>query len=198
MMIMKVRPFGRRPDKATAWAGVRRQTLIMSKFPSGPFTIVNQETGRCLRVRLGHSVDHSGYQLGARYLLSRTYPPSLELGPADGTMATAWYHRYHNDSLEPQPFNQIASRAVSDLQNIGDYGVWMYSDPLAQASEKASLREVRQHAQRCDRGSREAAPGADLRGVDRPWPRRTTKPSWPIRRKRTSTSEYIPAGHSLW
>ncbi|WP_406240423.1 hypothetical protein [Streptomyces anulatus] len=113
----------------------------MSKFPSGPFTIVNQETGRCLRVRLGETVEHRDYRLGTTYLLSRTYPPSLELGPADGTKATAWHYRYHHDSLERQPFNQIASSAVSDLQNIGDYGVWMYSDPLAAASEKVSLRE---------------------------------------------------------
>ncbi|MET7344643.1 hypothetical protein [Streptomyces sp. NPDC005547] len=113
----------------------------MSKFPSGPFTIVNQETGRCLRVRLGETVDHSDYRLGTKYLLSRTYPPSLELGPADGTKATAWYYRYHDDSLERQPFNQIASSAVSDLQNIGDYGVWMYSDEPTAGRENAFLRE---------------------------------------------------------
>ncbi|WP_331721605.1 hypothetical protein OG725_36610 (plasmid) [Streptomyces sp. NBC_01213] len=113
----------------------------MTKFPSGPFTIVNQETGRCLRVRLGETVDLSDYKEGTKYLLSRTYPPSLELGPADGTKATAWYRRYHDDSLERQPFNQIASSAVSDLQNIGDYGVWMYSDPVAEEIENARLRK---------------------------------------------------------
>ncbi|QRV25867.1 hypothetical protein I6J39_00160 [Streptomyces californicus] len=112
----------------------------MSKFPSGPFTIVNQETGRCLRVRLGETVDLSSHRLGTEYLLSQSYPPSLELGPADGSKATAWYYRSHDDALERQPFNQIASSAVSDLQNIGDYGVWMYSEPFAEERENALLR----------------------------------------------------------
>ncbi|MGW6568430.1 hypothetical protein [Streptomyces sp. NPDC054975] len=113
----------------------------MSKFPSGPFTIVNQETGRCLRVRLGRTVDLSDYKEGTKYLLSRTYPPLLELGPADGTKATAWYYRSHDDALERRPFNQIASTAVTDLQNIGDHCVWMYSDPLAVEREKVFLQE---------------------------------------------------------
>ncbi|MEV0990830.1 hypothetical protein [Streptomyces sp. NPDC049949] len=112
----------------------------MSKFPSGPFTIVNQETGRCLRVRLGEAVDLSDYKEGTKYLLSRTYPPSLELGPADGTKATAWHYRDHHDPLERQPFNQIASSAVSDLQSIGNYSVWMHSKPLAEERENAVLR----------------------------------------------------------
>ncbi|MFF8958678.1 hypothetical protein [Streptomyces sp. NPDC014894] len=112
----------------------------MSKFPSGPFTIVNQETGRCLRVRLGETVDLSDSKEGTKYLLTRSYPPSLELGPADGTKATSWFYQNREDSLERQPFNQIASSAVSELQNIGNYSVWMYSDPLAEAQEKVILR----------------------------------------------------------
>ncbi|WP_049649903.1 hypothetical protein [Kitasatospora sp. MY 5-36] len=113
----------------------------MSKFPAGDFTIVNQDTGRCLRVRLGGSVDFSDYKEGTKYLLSRTFPPSLELGPDDGSWATRWHYRYHEDGLERQPFNQIASSAVRELQNIGNYSVWMYSDPLAEAAEDARLRE---------------------------------------------------------
>ncbi|GAB1333334.1 hypothetical protein [Streptomyces sennicomposti] len=31
--------------------------MITSNFPSGHFSIVNQETSRCLRVRLGNTVD---------------------------------------------------------------------------------------------------------------------------------------------
>lgn len=41
----------------------------------------------------------------------------------------------------PPQRTQIASAAVSDLQNIGDYCVWMYSDPHAAAAEEAVLRE---------------------------------------------------------
>ncbi|MFQ6146452.1 hypothetical protein ACLMNJ_25835 [Streptomyces seoulensis] len=113
----------------------------MSNFPSGHFTIVNQETARCLRVRLGETVDLGQYKEGTKYLLDRTFPPSLELGPADGTMATRWYYQNRDDLLERQPFNQIASAAVSELQNIGDYCVWMYSNSLAEARERALLRE---------------------------------------------------------
>ncbi|GAA5062191.1 hypothetical protein [Streptomyces similanensis] len=113
----------------------------MSKFPEGPFTIVNQDTGRCLRVRLGESVDLSDYKEGTKYLLSRTVPPSVELGENDGSEATAWYYRYHEDALERRPFNQIASTAVDKHQNIGEYSVWMYSDSLAVEREKESLRE---------------------------------------------------------
>jgi hypothetical protein len=94
-----------------------------------------------VRVRLGETVDASEYSLGTKYLLTQTNPPSLELGPPDGTKATAWYYRSHQDGLERQPFNQIASSAVSDLQNIGDYSVWMYSQPLTGEDERTSLRE---------------------------------------------------------
>ncbi|MFE7624158.1 hypothetical protein [Streptomyces sp. NPDC057509] len=113
----------------------------MSKFPEGPFTIVNQDTGRCLRVRLGETVDLSDYKEGTKYLLSRTFPPTLELGPNDGSDATAWYYRYHEDRLERQQFSQIASTAVDKHQNIGEYGVWMFSKPAAVELEKVSLRE---------------------------------------------------------
>ncbi|MFJ9643019.1 hypothetical protein [Streptomyces sp. NPDC101206] len=108
----------------------------MTDFPSGPFTIVNQETGRAVRVRLGRTVDHSYHQLGTEYLLSRTDPPGLELGPADDSHATRWYYRYHQDPLERQPFFQIASSAVKDLQNIGEYCVWMHDNPAEEAAER--------------------------------------------------------------
>ncbi|MER7000408.1 hypothetical protein [Streptomyces sp. NPDC000410] len=55
---------------------------------------------------------------GTKYLLSRTFPPSLEPGPDDGSMATRWHYGYHEDQLERQPFNQIAGSAVRELQNI--------------------------------------------------------------------------------
>ncbi|MFK0238195.1 hypothetical protein [Streptomyces vinaceus] len=113
----------------------------MSKFPDGPFTIVNQETGRCVRVRLGETVDVSDYKEGTKYLQYVSYKPTLEIGPDDGSPATSWFYRSHDDPLERQPFDQIASAAVTDLQNIGDYGVWMYSDPAAQELEKARLQE---------------------------------------------------------
>ncbi|MFG3350271.1 hypothetical protein ACGF1Z_35100 [Streptomyces sp. NPDC048018] len=108
----------------------------MTDFPSGPFTIVNQETGRAVRVRLGRTVDHSYHQLGTKYLLGRTDPPGVELGPADGSPATRWYYRPHEDALERQPYFQLASSAVRDLQNIGEYCVWMHGNPSAEAEER--------------------------------------------------------------
>lgn len=94
-------------------------------FPSGNFTIVNNATGRAVRVRLGESVDVSDHKEGMKYLLSVTEPPRLELGPADGTPATVWrYHTAHDD-LERQPFNQVVSHAVGEYQSIGDYCVWL-------------------------------------------------------------------------
>ncbi|GGX47622.1 hypothetical protein [Streptomyces chryseus] len=90
-----------------------------------PFTITNKETGLCLRARLADSKDVGDYKEGMKYLMSVTAPPVLELGPADGSLATAWYFHTADDPSERQPFNQIASVAVRDLQNIGNYCVWL-------------------------------------------------------------------------
>ncbi|MER7195916.1 hypothetical protein [Streptomyces flaveolus] len=114
----------------------------MAEFPSGNFTIVNQETGRCVRVRLGDSADVSDHRLGNTYLMSRTDPPTLELGPADGTMATAWYYQDGYDTLERQSFSQIASTAVRELQNIGNYCVWLYSEGLPSDSERRQTQAL--------------------------------------------------------
>ncbi|MEU9803011.1 hypothetical protein [Streptomyces sp. NPDC051000] len=39
----------------------------MSTFPDGNFTIVNNETSRCVRVRLGRTKDVSDWQAGTKY-----------------------------------------------------------------------------------------------------------------------------------
>ncbi|MDX2394963.1 hypothetical protein NJL88_33840 [Streptomyces sp. DK15] len=109
----------------------------MSNFPSGHFTITNKDTGLCLRARLGDSQDVSDYKEGTKYLASVTEPPVLELGPADGSIATAWYFHTAQDGSERLPFNQIASVAVRDLQNIGNYCVWL------DASENSNARDAR-------------------------------------------------------
>lgn len=108
----------------------------MSNFPSGNFTITNNDTGRCLRARLGRTTDISDYKEGTKYLLGRTDPPALELGPPDGSLATAWYFDTAHDSLERQPFNQIVNVAVRDLQNIGNRCVWLYTDSYTEAADK--------------------------------------------------------------
>ncbi|MFZ4237440.1 hypothetical protein ACOZGD_19925 [Streptomyces murinus] len=107
----------------------------MSIFPSGNFTITNNDTGRCLRVRLGDSKEVNDHKAGATYLLSRTDPPWLTLGPADGSLATAWFFHDAQDGSERRPFNQIANTAVRDLQNIGDYCVWLDSSPERKPSD---------------------------------------------------------------
>ncbi|MER5880648.1 hypothetical protein ABT119_32595 [Streptomyces sp. NPDC001910] len=111
----------------------------MSSFPAGNFTIVNNETGRCVRVRLGQSVDVSDWSLGTKYLMSRTARPTLELGPADGSAATAWWFSTLDDALERQPFNQIVSYAVETFQNIGRFCVWMDTDPLTDEKVRERL-----------------------------------------------------------
>ncbi|MFD4351463.1 hypothetical protein ACFWPX_02830 [Nocardia sp. NPDC058518] len=95
----------------------------MAGFPNGDFTITNNDTGRCLRARLGKSTDLSHYKEGTKYLLQRTAPPELELGDADGSMACAWYLETSYDRSDAGPRNQIVNVAVRDLQNIGNHCV---------------------------------------------------------------------------
>ncbi|MFD4740170.1 hypothetical protein ACFWNQ_22770 [Streptomyces virginiae] len=102
----------------------------MSKFPNGNFTIINDETGRAVRARLGKSVDTSDHRLGTKYLQSVTDKPSLHLGAADNSPATAWWHNTAEDAVERRPFNQIVSHAVGEYQNIGEYSVWLYTSSL--------------------------------------------------------------------
>ncbi|MFI0960610.1 hypothetical protein ACH4S8_04180 [Streptomyces sp. NPDC021080] len=90
----------------------------MSKLPAGNFTIVNDETGRCVRVRLGRAKDVSDWKEGAKYLLSVTDKPSLELGTPDGSPSTAWWFSTFDDG--GQPYNQFVSYAVGEYQNIGN------------------------------------------------------------------------------
>jgi len=97
----------------------------MPTFPDGNFTIVNNETGRCVRVRLGRTQDVSGWKAGTKYLQSITGEPDLELGEPDGSAATAWWFSTIHDGVERRPFNQIVSHAVGEYQNIGDYCVWL-------------------------------------------------------------------------
>ncbi|MGW6568432.1 hypothetical protein [Streptomyces sp. NPDC054975] len=100
----------------------------MSKIPAGNFTIVNNETGRCVRVRLGRTKDVSDYKEGTKYLQYVTDKPTLELGTPDNSPSTAWWFNTTQDGVERQPFNQIVNFAVDEYQNIGRYGVWMYTD----------------------------------------------------------------------
>ncbi|CAM5359535.1 hypothetical protein SAVIM338S_01342 [Streptomyces avidinii] len=97
----------------------------MSKFPEGNFTIVNNGTGRCLRVRLGRTQDVSDWKAGTKYLQSVTERPGVELGEPDGSPATAWWFSTIDDSAERRPFNQIVSHAVGEYQNIGNHCVWL-------------------------------------------------------------------------
>ncbi|WP_435240260.1 hypothetical protein [Streptomyces sp. YPW6] len=92
----------------------------MTSYPEGNFTIVNNETGRALRVRLGKTKDVSQHHAGTVYLQYVTEKPFLQLGEADNSPATVWWHNTsHEDS------RQITSYAVGEYQNIGDYCVWM-------------------------------------------------------------------------
>lgn len=114
----------------------------MSKFPDGNFTIVNNETGRCVRVRLGKTKDVSDYREGTKYLQHVTTKPTLELGIPDNSPATAWWFSTINDGVERQPFNQIVNFAVDEYQNIGRYCVWMYTDSLSNNDDRAHSQEV--------------------------------------------------------
>ncbi|MEU2835301.1 hypothetical protein ABZ667_43150 [Streptomyces lavendulae] len=108
----------------------------MSKFPEGKFTIVNNETGRTVRVRLGRTHDVSDWKEGTKYLQSVTEKPTLELGEADNTPATVWWHYTAEDAVKRRPFNQIVSHAVGEYQNIGNYCVWMDSDWSSQTANR--------------------------------------------------------------
>ncbi|WP_042804706.1 hypothetical protein [Streptomyces sp. C] len=90
----------------------------MSTIPEGNFTIVNNETGRAVRVRLGRTSDVSDHKEGTKYLQYVTGKPTLELGEADNSPATVWWH---NGS------EQIVSHAVGEYQNIGDHCVWLHA-----------------------------------------------------------------------
>lgn len=113
----------------------------MSKFPNGNFTIVNNETGRCVRVRLGQSTDVSDWQLGTKYLQTVTEKPILELGVADGSPATAWWFSTIEDGSERQPFNQIVSHAVGEYQNIGNHCIWLYANKFNDAEEQSRAKK---------------------------------------------------------
>ncbi|MFD4022257.1 hypothetical protein ACFWRV_01885 [Streptomyces sp. NPDC058576] len=93
----------------------------MAKYPEGNFTIVNNETGRAVRVRLGDTHNVSDHKEGTAYLQYVTEKPTLRLSEADNTPATVWWHSTIKDS------QQIVSYAVGEYQNIGDYCVWMYA-----------------------------------------------------------------------
>ncbi|MEU9418135.1 hypothetical protein [Streptomyces sp. NPDC048272] len=116
----------------------------MSTFPDGNFTIVNNETSRCVRVRLGRTKDVSDWQAGTKYLQSVTAKPTLELGEPDGSPATAWWFSTIDDAGERRPFNQIVSHAVGEYQNIGDHCVWldMKLHPTAENRKRAAEHNV--------------------------------------------------------
>ncbi|MGW0411241.1 hypothetical protein ACWDZX_08070 [Streptomyces collinus] len=94
----------------------------MAKYPQGNFTVINNETGRALRVRLGISKEIRDHKEGTDYLQHVTEKPTLQLGEADNSPATVWWHSTIEDS------QQIVSYAVGEYQNIGDYCVWMHAE----------------------------------------------------------------------
>uniref|UniRef100_UPI000B0781C7 hypothetical protein n=1 Tax=Nocardia yamanashiensis TaxID=209247 RepID=UPI000B0781C7 len=49
----------------------------------------------------------------------------------DGSISTSWYFNTRYDKGDQGPRNQIASLAVHDLQNIGDYCVWLNAGDLS-------------------------------------------------------------------
>ncbi|MFE6498238.1 hypothetical protein [Streptomyces sp. NPDC057748] len=116
----------------------------MSDFPGSNFTIVNNDTGRCVRVRLGRTKDVSDWKEGTKYLLSVTEKPTLELGTADNSPATVWSFSTSEDGEERQPFNQIVNFAVSEYQNIGRYCVWMDTDSSADYHDRKYSEELYQ------------------------------------------------------
>ncbi len=117
----------------------------MSTFPDGNFTIVNNETGRCVRVRLGRTKDVSDWQAGTKYLQSVTEKPTLQLGEADGSPATAWWFSTIDDAAERRPFNQIVSHAVGEYQNIGDHCVWLDIQARPAAEDRRRAAEQFRH-----------------------------------------------------
>ncbi|WP_282694952.1 hypothetical protein [Streptomyces sp. CC208A] len=112
----------------------------MSTFPSGNFTIINNETGRCVRVRLGDTHDISDHRLGTKYLQSVSEKPTLHLGEPDGSPATAWWYHDAYDSGARKPYNQIASHAIREYQNIGNHCVWLYESPLGSGGPDPMVR----------------------------------------------------------
>lgn len=112
------------------------ETADMPKIPAGNFTIVNNETGRCLRVRLGRTKDVSDYKEGTKYLQYVTDKPTLELGTPDNSPATAWSFSTLDDGQERRPFNQFVNFAVTEYQNIGNFCVWMYTDRSDEALDR--------------------------------------------------------------
>ncbi|MFD5144597.1 hypothetical protein [Streptomyces sp. NPDC058401] len=112
----------------------------MTTFPDGNFTIVNNETGRCVRVRLGRTKDVSDWKAGTKYLQHVTEEATLELGEPDGTPATAWWFSTIDDAAERRPFHQIVSHAVGEYQNIGNHCVWLdiQSHPTAEDRKRAA------------------------------------------------------------
>lgn len=129
----------------------------MANFPKGSFTITNNDTGRCLRARLGTSHDVSDYKEGTKYLQSVTDKPWVELGEPDGSIATAWYFDTADDSVERMPFNQIVSVAVRDLQNIGNYCVWMRAGELSFDDKTREEAEKEYEAQEAAKQNRSEA-----------------------------------------
>ncbi|MEV7512662.1 hypothetical protein AB0O57_32360 [Streptomyces sp. NPDC091201] len=113
----------------------------MEEIPRGNFTIVNNETGRCVRVRLGKTTDVSDWKEGTRYVQTVTKKPTLELGEADGSPATAWWFSTIDDAVERQPFNQFVSYAVDEYQNIGRHCVWLFTAQHSDAEQKRRTRD---------------------------------------------------------
>ncbi|MFD6891415.1 hypothetical protein [Streptomyces sp. NPDC059957] len=117
----------------------------MSTYPEGNFTIVNNETGRCVRVRLGRTTDVSDWKEGTKYLQYVTDKPGLELGEPDGSPATVWWFSTIDDTAERQPFSQIVSHAVGEYQNIGDYCVWLDLNPYPTAEDRQRAADLFRH-----------------------------------------------------
>ncbi|MFB7053475.1 hypothetical protein ACFCXT_10175 [Streptomyces vinaceus] len=117
----------------------------MSPFPEGNFTIVNNDTGRCLRARLGRTKDVSDWKEGTKYLQYVTDKPGLELGEPDGSPATVWWFSTIDDAAERQPFNQIVSHAVGEYQNIGNHCVWLDIKPYPTAEDRKRAADQFRH-----------------------------------------------------
>ncbi|MGW1520730.1 hypothetical protein [Streptomyces sp. NPDC002287] len=90
----------------------------MSKFPEGNFTIVNNETGRAVRVHLG-LVKDGYYTMGIKSLQTLPERTSLNLGAADNTPAAAWYLDTVNG------ISKITSFAIAEYERIGHHCLWM-------------------------------------------------------------------------
>ncbi|MFD6875695.1 MULTISPECIES: hypothetical protein [unclassified Streptomyces] len=80
----------------------------------------------------------SDWKEGTKYLQYVTGTPSLELGEADGSPATAWWFSTSEDASERRPFQQIVSHAVGEYQNIGDHCVWLDINPYPTAEDRGA------------------------------------------------------------